>query len=500
MTIPTGADAGEIGKLLERAGRGRHRDASSSSTPPSRAPRQAAPRPLHAAEGHDQRRRDRGADEGPEGRRWSRPSSSRSPRARRARENAPLVDKGPVEGSYLKAADATRRSCAARARSARPRHQERRGLPVPGDLHADRRRDAPSDLVERAARRVRGELRQGRHELRQAKNLTRYDVLIIASMIEREAQLATERPLVAAVIYNRLQARACRSGSTPRSATTIEQLAAADPQSPSSSSDTPYNTRTAPRAAADADRQPRPRVDQGRRQPRARRSTCSTCASPASPASTRSRRTDAQFERDVARYQASPRRSLDDLPRRLRLAGGPLALAADAQRGARRPSASTTGATSGCRCRRSCSPRPCARCRRAGFRGVNVTIPHKEAALALADRREPRPRGRSAPPTRSRSRTARSTPTTPTRRASSRALDALRLRRARRWCSAPAAPPAPRSRRCAQAGAARCAVWNRTPERAARARRASSARVRAERRAGRHRRQLHVGRALEPRR
>src|SRR5213075_1903802 len=37
------------------------------------------------------------------------------------------------------------------------------------------------------------------------KNLTRYDVLIIASMVEREAQLDSERPLVAAVIYNRLK-------------------------------------------------------------------------------------------------------------------------------------------------------------------------------------------------------------------------------------------------------------------------------------------------------
>jgi len=39
------------------------------------------------------------------------------------------------------------------------------------------------------------------------KNLTPYDVLIIASMIEKEAQAARERPLVAAVVYNRLHAR-----------------------------------------------------------------------------------------------------------------------------------------------------------------------------------------------------------------------------------------------------------------------------------------------------
>ncbi len=37
-----------------------------------------------------------------------------------------------------------------------------------------------------------------------SKNLTTYDVLTIASMVDREAQLESERPLVAAVIYNRL--------------------------------------------------------------------------------------------------------------------------------------------------------------------------------------------------------------------------------------------------------------------------------------------------------
>ncbi len=37
-----------------------------------------------------------------------------------------------------------------------------------------------------------------------SKNLTRYDVLIIASMIEREVVIPSERRLVAAVIYNRL--------------------------------------------------------------------------------------------------------------------------------------------------------------------------------------------------------------------------------------------------------------------------------------------------------
>ncbi len=39
------------------------------------------------------------------------------------------------------------------------------------------------------------------------KNLTPYDVLIIASMIEKETAVASERRLVAAVIYNRLRNR-----------------------------------------------------------------------------------------------------------------------------------------------------------------------------------------------------------------------------------------------------------------------------------------------------
>jgi UPF0755 protein len=38
-----------------------------------------------------------------------------------------------------------------------------------------------------------------------SKNLTPYDVLKIASMVEGEAQVPSERPLVAAVIYNRLR-------------------------------------------------------------------------------------------------------------------------------------------------------------------------------------------------------------------------------------------------------------------------------------------------------
>jgi cell division protein YceG involved in septum cleavage len=75
-----------------------------------------------------------------------------------------------------------------------------------------------------------------------SKNLTTYDVLTIASMIEREAGLASQRKLVAAVIYNRLhEGMPLGIDATTRFATgnytqplTESELAV----------DSPYNTRT----------------------------------------------------------------------------------------------------------------------------------------------------------------------------------------------------------------------------------------------------------------
>jgi UPF0755 protein len=65
-----------------------------------------------------------------------------------------------------------------------------------------------------SARLVRDQLRAFSRQWRKvnlryarSKNLTPYDVLIIASMIEKETVVASERRLVAAVIYNRLRNR-----------------------------------------------------------------------------------------------------------------------------------------------------------------------------------------------------------------------------------------------------------------------------------------------------
>jgi uncharacterized YceG family protein len=75
-----------------------------------------------------------------------------------------------------------------------------------------------------------------------SKNLTAYDVLIIASMIEKEVQVPKERPLVAAVIYNRLHA-----GLSLGIDATIRyglHIAPTQPIHQSElDSDSPYNTR-----------------------------------------------------------------------------------------------------------------------------------------------------------------------------------------------------------------------------------------------------------------
>ena len=74
-----------------------------------------------------------------------------------------------------------------------------------------------------------------------SRNLTEFDVLIIASMIEREVAVARERPLVASVIYNRLrQGMRLDIDATVQYAVNEwkEELSAAD-----LATDSPYNTR-----------------------------------------------------------------------------------------------------------------------------------------------------------------------------------------------------------------------------------------------------------------
>jgi uncharacterized YceG family protein len=97
------------------------------------------------------------------------------------------------------------------------------------------------DLVERQLTAFRENFAGVNLARAKRRNLSAYDVLIIASMVEREAQLAKERPLIAAVIYNRLK------DGTPLGIDATTRYALHKPSGALRQSeleiDSPYNTR-----------------------------------------------------------------------------------------------------------------------------------------------------------------------------------------------------------------------------------------------------------------
>jgi UPF0755 protein len=102
--------------------------------------------------------------------------------------------------------------------------------------------DPAATLVDKQLANFRAKWGQVDMRYARSKNLTQYDVLTIASMIEKEVVVPRERRLVAAVIYNRLHERMPLGidatlryglGIPPTKAITKRDLA----------SDSPYNTR-----------------------------------------------------------------------------------------------------------------------------------------------------------------------------------------------------------------------------------------------------------------
>jgi UPF0755 protein len=103
-------------------------------------------------------------------------------------------------------------------------------------------RDPARVLVRKQLAAFRGAWASVKLRYARSKNLTAYDVLIIASMVEKEAVVESERPLVAAVIYNRLHARMPLAiDATIRYGLNVpgtKALTESDLKNP-----TPYNTR-----------------------------------------------------------------------------------------------------------------------------------------------------------------------------------------------------------------------------------------------------------------
>jgi UPF0755 protein len=97
------------------------------------------------------------------------------------------------------------------------------------------------ELVGQQLAAFEGEFKKVDMSYAESKNLDAYDVLTIASMIEREVQVASERELVAAVIYNRL------GSGEPLGIDATLRYALDNFDKPLTQSDlatdTPYNTR-----------------------------------------------------------------------------------------------------------------------------------------------------------------------------------------------------------------------------------------------------------------
>jgi uncharacterized YceG family protein len=123
------------------------------------------------------------------------------PEGRSRRETVPVARRAGLRGDYF---TATRRSADLNPR----RYGAPAGATLEGFLFP-----ATYEVPARARvqRLVREQLRAFRQNFRtvdlryaRSRNLSAYDVLTIASMVEREVGVARERPMVAAVIYNRL--------------------------------------------------------------------------------------------------------------------------------------------------------------------------------------------------------------------------------------------------------------------------------------------------------
>ena len=324
------------------------------------------------------------------------------PEGRSRREIAPIAEKAGLSGSYL---DASQRFAGALSpfRYDAPRGtRSLEGFLFPATYELDI--GAPArDLVERQLAAFRDNFASVNLSRARRGNLTAYDVLIIASMVEREAQLAKERPLIAAVIYNRLK------DGTPLGIDATTRYALNKPsgalkQSELDDTSSPYNTRKR------AGLPPTPIGNPGL-------SSIRAAANPANVQVPLLRRQARNLRRARLRRDdpgARPQRR----PLRRRPRGGGRQVADDVLSAAAGPGAPRYGVL-GWPVGHSRSPAmmqaagleryqhlpvaPAALADTvralygAGFRGANVTIPHKEAALALAtagERTRPRDRRR----------------------------------------------------------------------------------------------------------
>jgi uncharacterized YceG family protein len=162
------------------------------------------------------------------------------PEGRSRREVVPIAKRAGLRGDYLAASRRFKGALDPFSYGAPRGTRSLEGFLFPATYEL--KPNAPArDLVERQLAAFKENFAGIDLTRAKRKNLTGYDVLIIASMVEREAQRAKERPLIAAVIYNRLSdgiplgidATSRYELGKPSGALTESEL----------DSDSPYNTR-----------------------------------------------------------------------------------------------------------------------------------------------------------------------------------------------------------------------------------------------------------------
>jgi len=127
------------------------------------------------------------------------------PEGRSRLELAPVVRKAGVKGSYRRATQSASALRRARRLGAPRDARTLEGFLFPSTYELVEGATARA-LVARQLRAFGDAMERVDLDAARRRNLSRADVVTIASMVEREASLDRERPLVAAVIHNRLRA------------------------------------------------------------------------------------------------------------------------------------------------------------------------------------------------------------------------------------------------------------------------------------------------------
>ena len=241
-------------------------------------------------------------------------------------------------------------------------------------------------------------------DLRKAerKNLTPYDVLIIASMVEREASVPEDRPLIASVIYNRLKA------GMPLGIDATIRFATGNWTEPLKQSElalaSPYNTRT------NAGLPPGPIGNPGIESIKAAANPAQTdylffVVKPCGEGEHVFSETDAEFQQDVDRYNAERDGAGRAVADRLLTLAGVLGDPVGAQPLARDPQRGVRGARARLALREAAGRRRAVR--GDGARAAGVGLPRRErddpaqgGGARASPTRRATPRARSAPRTR----------------------------------------------------------------------------------------------------